>query len=38
MKHLQHIDQCVATLWVLMVILLIASIAAGYLFWLRIAP
>jgi hypothetical protein len=38
MKDLQHTDQTEDTLWVLIAILLIASIVAGYMFWLHVAP
>lgn len=33
-KLLQHIDDMEATLWVLIAILLLAAIAAGFMFWL----
>lgn len=34
-KRTKRIDQTEMTLWVLIVILLLATIAAGYMFWLK---
>jgi hypothetical protein len=34
-KRPQHIDQTEITLWMLIAILLLATIAAGYMFWLK---
>lgn len=37
MKHLQHLNETEITMWVLMAILLVFTIVAGYIFWLKTA-
>jgi hypothetical protein len=34
-KRLQHIDQSEGMLWIFVAVLLLATIAAGFIFWLK---